>query len=84
LITKKETLHAESNAILKAAKSGVSTDNSTLYITLSPCIDCAKLILQSGIKRVVYSEEYKDVSGIEFLRKFISIEKLEYEVQHSN
>ena len=80
LITKKETLHAESNAILKAAKSGVSTDNSTLYITLSPCIDCAKLILQSGIKRVVYFEEYKDVSGIEFLSKFIQIEKLEYEI----
>lgn len=76
-VTKKETIHAESNAIIKAAKSGLSTDGSTLYLTMSPCIDCAKLILQAGIKRVVYLNEYIDTSGIQFLRNFIEVEKHE-------
>lgn len=70
-------IHAESNAILKAAKSGHSTLGGTLYLTLSPCLDCSKLILQSEIKRVVYLEEYRDVSGIDFLKKFIKVEKYE-------
>ncbi|MFA7687363.1 MAG: dCMP deaminase family protein [Moheibacter sp.] len=67
--TKWYVLHAEANAILKVAASTQSCIGSTLYITLSPCKECSKLIHQSGIKRVVYFEEYKDVSGLEFLRK---------------
>lgn len=68
-LTKWYVLHAEANAILKVAKSTQSCDDATLYITLSPCKDCSKLIHQSGIKRVVYMEEYKDTSGVDFLRK---------------
>ena len=60
-------LHAEANAILKVAKSTNNTEGSTLYLTHSPCKDCSKLILQSGIKRVVYMEAYKDKSGLDFL-----------------
>ena len=71
-------LHAEANAITKLARSINSADGATLYITLSPCRDCAKLILQSGISRVVYKTAYKDTSGIEFLRKsFITTELLD-------
>lgn len=66
-ITKWYVLHAEANAILKVAGSTQSCENATLYITLSPCKDCSKLIHQSGIKRVVYLEKYKDTSGIDFL-----------------
>jgi dCMP deaminase len=62
-------LHAEANAILKLAKSNNRGQNSTLYITLSPCKDCSKLILQAGIKRVVYMKGYKDSEGIDFLSK---------------
>ena len=62
-------LHAEANAILKLAKSNNRGQNSTLYITLSPCKDCSKLILQAGIKRVVYIKGYKDLAGIDFLSK---------------
>ena len=62
-------LHAEANAILKVANSTQSCDDATLYITLSPCKECSKLIHQSGIKRVVYHEGYKDNSGIAFLEK---------------
>jgi dCMP deaminase len=62
-------LHAEANAILKVANSTQSCKDSTLYITLSPCRECSKLIHQSGIKRVVYKDGYKDTSGIEFLQK---------------
>ncbi len=61
-------LHAEANAIMKVAKSHNSARNSTLYITLSPCKECSKLVLQCGIKRLVYSREYKDTSGVDFLR----------------
>ncbi|RBA27488.1 deoxycytidylate deaminase [Flavobacterium tibetense] len=68
-LTKWYVLHAEANAILKVARSTQSCEGATLYITLSPCKDCSKLIHQSGIKRVVYHEEYKDCSGIDFLRK---------------
>ena len=60
-------LHAEANAILKVAKSTNNTEGSTLYLTHSPCKDCSKLILQSGIKRVVYMDAYKDKSGLDFL-----------------
>lgn len=62
-------LHAEANAILKLAKSNNRGQKSTLYITLSPCKDCSKLILQAGIKRVVYIKGYKDSEGIDFLSK---------------
>jgi dCMP deaminase len=62
-------LHAEANAILKVAKSTQSCEGATLYITLSPCRDCSKLIHQSGIKRVVYQMGYKDRSGLDFLIK---------------
>lgn len=67
--TKWYVLHAEANAILKVAASTQSCKNSTLYITLSPCKECSKLIHQSGIKRVVYLKEYKDTMGLEFLEK---------------
>ncbi len=67
--TKWYVLHAEANAILKVAGSTQSCRGATLYITLSPCQHCSKLIHQSGIKRVVYSNKYKDTSGLEFLEK---------------
>jgi dCMP deaminase len=63
-------LHAEANAILKVAKSTQSAKNATLYITLSPCKECSKLIIQSGIKRVVFKHKYKDTSGIDFLKEY--------------
>ena len=61
-------LHAEANAILKLARSNNSAEGATLYITLSPCRDCSKLIHQAGIVRVVYRDEYKDTSGLDFLK----------------
>lgn len=67
--TKWYVLHAEANAILKVASSTQSCNGATLYVTLSPCRECSKLIHQSGISRVVYSEAYKDLSGVEFLQK---------------
>jgi dCMP deaminase len=74
-------LHAEANAILKVARSTQSCHDATLYITLSPCKECSKLIHQSGIKRVVYFKGYKDDSGIEFLIKagveVVHVENLE-------
>ncbi len=66
--TKWYVLHAEANALMKLSKSTNSSKGATLYITLSPCKDCAKLILQAGIERVVYLNEYKDCSGIDFLK----------------
>ena len=62
-------LHAEANAIMKVAKSTNNSNGATLYITLSPCRECSKLVLQSGIKRVVYLKAYKDDSGLKFLEK---------------
>ena len=67
--TKWYVLHAEANAILKVAGSTQSCEGATLYITLSPCRECSKLIHQAGIKRVVFSKAYKDVSGLDFLQK---------------
>jgi dCMP deaminase len=75
LVTKKEVLHAEMNAVLKAARTGNSVEGSTLYITLAPCIDCSKYLLQSGIRRVVYLEEYRDNSGVTLLGNYIKVEK---------
>lgn len=66
--TKWYVLHAEANAITKIARSNNSADGATLYITHSPCKDCSKLVHQAGIKRLVYIEEYKDSSGIDFLK----------------
>lgn len=66
--TKWYVLHAEANAILKVAASTQSCQGATLYVTLSPCRECSKLIHQSGIKRIVYIQEYSDTSGIEFLK----------------
>ena len=62
-------LHAEANAILKVSKSSQSTDGASLYVTYSPCKDCSKLIIQSGIKRVFYAEEYRDISGLLILKE---------------
>ncbi len=67
--TKWYVLHAEANAILKVARSTQSSQDSTLYVTISPCKECAKLIVQAGIKRVLYTSEYRDTTGIEFLQK---------------
>ena len=67
--TKWYVLHAEANAILKVASSTQSCKGATLYITMSPCQGCSKLIHQAGITRMVYVEEYKDTSGVDFLRK---------------
>lgn len=79
-VTKPYVLHAEANAITKVAKSGNSSDGATLYVTASPCIECAKLIIQSGIKRVVYSEEYRLDDGLKLLsRAGIEVEKVEAE-----
>jgi dCMP deaminase len=68
-VTKPYVLHAEANAITKVAKSGNSSEGATLYITTAPCIECAKLIIQSGIVRVVYAEEYRKSEGIELLKR---------------
>ena len=68
-ITRKEVLHAESNAITKCSKSCYSSLNSTLYITLSPCFECSKLIIQAGIKEVIYLEEYRHTEGIDLLKQ---------------
>lgn len=62
-------LHAEANAMLKVARSTQSTDGATLYVTYSPCKDCSKMIIQAGIKLVIYKEEYRDLSGIKILRE---------------
>ena len=68
-LTKPYVLHAEANAITKIARSGNNSEGATLYVTSSPCIECAKLIIQAGIKRVVYSEEYRLTDGIDLLRR---------------
>jgi len=69
MYTKPEVLHAESNAITKLARSTNSSSGATLYVTCSPCFECAKLIIQSGIERVVYDEEYKSQKGLLLLKK---------------
>ena len=67
--TKPYVLHAEANAITKIAKSGNNSDGATLYVTASPCMECSKLIIQSGIRRVVYSESYRLTDGIDLLKR---------------
>lgn len=77
LKTKPEVLHAESNAISKMAKSTVSANGADMFITHSPCMECAKLIFQAGVRRVFYSEDYRSDSGIKFLQKSgIEVEKI--------
>ena len=76
-VTIQEVIHAEMNSILKAARSGYAVEGADLYLTLSPCIDCAKLILQSGIKRVLYLHEYRKTDGVDFLKQFIDISQYE-------
>lgn len=68
-LTKPYVLHAEANAITKLARSSNNSDDSTLYVTAAPCIECSKLIIQAGIKRVVYAEKYRLEDGINLLRK---------------
>ena len=83
-VTKPYVLHAEANAITKLARSGNNSDGSTLYVTASPCIECAKLIIQSGIKRVVYGEKYRLTEGIDLLeRAGIEVEYLNLEDNES-
>jgi len=67
LKTKHEVIHAEMNAILFAARNGIPTEGCTLYLTLSPCVNCGKSIIQSGIKTVFFSDRYRDQSGVKFL-----------------
>lgn len=68
-VTKPYVLHAEANAITKLARSGNNSEGSTLYVTASPCIECAKLIIQAGIRRVVYAEKYRLTDGIDLLTR---------------
>lgn len=78
--TKWYVLHAESNALAKVAKSTQSSEGATLYVTYSPCTECSKLILQAGIKKVVYLEEYRDITGLDFLRRAgVEIKKINIE-----
>ena len=77
-VTKPYVLHAEANAITKVAKSGNSSEGATLYVTASPCLECSNLIIQSGIKRVVYRDEYRLTDGIDLLRRAgIEVEKVD-------
>lgn len=78
--TKPYVLHAEANAITKVAKSNNSSKGATLYVTTSPCMECSKLIIQSGIKRVVFSEKYRITDGIDLLKR-VGIEILNLEIK---
>jgi dCMP deaminase len=86
-ITKPYVLHAEANAITKVAKSHNSSENSTLYVTTSPCMECSKLIIQSGIKRVVFCNRYAKTDGLDLLKRagielvYIDLENDIYEIQ---
>ena len=78
LKTKSDVLHAESNAISKLARSSESGDGATMFITHAPCMDCSKLIYQSGIKKVYFGQAYRDTSGIEFLNKCkVTVEQID-------
>lgn len=81
-VTKPYVLHAEANAITKVAKSGNSSEDATLYVTASPCIECAKLIIQAGIKRVVYRDEYRLRDGPDLLKQAgIEVEQVNVDEQ---
>jgi dCMP deaminase len=80
-LTKPYVLHAEANAITKVAKSNNSSEGATLYITDSPCMECAKLIIQAGIRRVVYDKKYRVTDGLDLLERVgISVEQLHVEM----
>lgn len=77
-VTKPYVLHAEANAITKVAKSGNSSLGATLYVTAAPCLECSKLIIQAGIKRVVYRDEYRLTDGVDLLKAAgITVEKVD-------
>ena len=77
-VTKPYVLHAEANAISKVAKSGNSSEGATLFVTASPCLECSKLIIQAGIRRVVYRDEYRLTDGVDLLRKAgIEVERVD-------
>jgi dCMP deaminase len=78
LKTKPEVLHAESNALMKLARSTNSSEGATIYCTYSPCFDCSKLIVQSGVKRFVYNETYRNTQGLDLLKK-AGVEIVKYE-----
>lgn len=80
LVTSPYVIHAEQNVLMFCAKKGIPTDGTTMYITLSPCSTCAKLIVQAGIKRVVFLECYKELGGLEFLQ-LAGVELLYWEVK---
>ena len=77
-LTKPYVLHAEANAITKLARSSNNSDGSTLYVTASPCIECAKLIIQAGIKRVVYGEKYRLTDGIDIVPVYLVQDEVEF------
>ena len=84
-VTKPYVLHAEANAITKVAKSANNCDGATLYVTASPCIECSKLIIQAGIKRVVYGEKYRIMDGVELLeRAGVAVEYMPDEASSDN
>lgn len=84
-LTKPYVLHAEANAITKIARSGNNSEGSTLYVTDSPCIECSKLIIQAGIRRVVYGREYRLTDGVDLLKKAgIEIEYKPLNTQNEN
>lgn len=67
LITKKEVLHSERNILAKAAKEGISLKGSTIYVTMSPCLECSLMLFQSGVKKVIFKEKYRNTDGIDYL-----------------
>lgn len=69
LVTKQEVIHAETNAVLKAAREGVSCMNSTVYVTLSPCVQCSAMLINAGIRKLIYKDEYRDTSGVQLLQQ---------------
>ncbi|MBP7170654.1 MAG: CMP deaminase, partial [Bacteroidales bacterium] len=81
--TKPYVLHAEANAITKVSKSSNSSEGATLYVTSSPCMECSKLIIQAGIRRVVYCDEYHNLDGIELLKR-AGIEVVKIEIDDIN
>ena len=79
LVTKNSTIHAEVNTILRAAREGVSCFNATIYTTLSPCVPCAAMLINAGVKRLVYSELYRDNSGVQLLKSAnVDVEQFNY------
>jgi dCMP deaminase len=85
LMTRPEVLHAESNAVSKMARSTVSADGADMFITHSPCMDCAKMIFQAGVSRVFYSTEYRSRAGVEFLQKSgVAVEKISRQVYNKS